>query len=34
VTIRTGQVAGWYVRVYGTERSTQDGYSLLEIDIR
>jgi hypothetical protein len=34
VTIRTAQVAGRYVRVYGTERSTRYGYSLLEIDIR
>jgi len=34
VTIRTDKVAGRYVRVYGTERSTQYGYSLFEIDIR
>jgi hypothetical protein len=34
VTISTGDVAGRHVRVYGTRRSSQYGYSLLEIDVR
>lgn len=34
VTISTGNVAGRHVRVYGTKRSSQYGYSLLEIDVR
>lgn len=34
MTISTGNVAGRHVRVYGTKRSSQYGYSLLEIDVR
>jgi eukaryotic-like serine/threonine-protein kinase len=34
ITIRAGKVTGRYVRVYGTKRSGQYGYSLFEIDVR
>ena len=34
ITISAGKVAGRYVRMYGTKRSGQYGYSLFEIDVR
>jgi len=34
ITISTGKVTGRYVRMYGTKRSGQYGYSLFEIDVR
>jgi len=34
ITINAGKAVGRYVRVYGTKRSSQYGYSLFEIDVR
>jgi hypothetical protein len=34
VTVKAGQASGRYVRMYGTKRSNQYGYSLWELEVR